>query len=331
MDLMSSYFVKTYINQGLDYYYLTHASPCINVIATPLMGDSRLDISMVDFGPVLMMKRINHGAAIEEYRFPAHVMGVQLPTSNEASIQAFQQSPGGQCHSPFLTSGAKAQWVVPDNVAFYQLHIDARWLRKLLGESAMRDYLELSLAPSRKAYDASTLLAVASACEQALKIGLKAYEQHQALSADDIADLFKQILLPCLNSELTELKPSPRQKILGKALDYIHKHYASPISLTTLADVTATSVRNLQLVFKHELGISPGSYIQQFRLHRFRHMLAMAASVTEAAYASGFKHLGRLTERYAQVFDHKPSSQLSSNPPEPLQLGDPFEIDWQAS
>jgi len=60
-------------------------------------------------------------------------------------------------------------------------------------------------------------------------------------------------------------------------------------------------------------------------------MLAMATSVTEAAYASGFKHLGRLTERYAQVFNHKPSSQLSSEPVQPLELGDPFQGDWQAS
>lgn len=328
MELKTSQFVKSYVKQGLDYYYLTQASPCINVIATPLQGDACVDVSLVDFGPILLIKRTNDAPAIEEYRFSQHVMAMQLPTANDESIDAFQRVLGGHRHSPFLTSGAKAQWIVPEKISFYQLHIDARWLKKVLGPAAMEDYLELSLAPSRKAYDRNTLFEVSDACEVALNMGLAAHSHGESLSPEVIVRLAKNIILPCITSELIDVKSAPRQKILSRALDYIHEHYASPISSDTLADVAATSVRNLQMVFKHELGVSPVSYIHQFRLHRFRHALSVAASVTEAAYASGFKHLGRLTERYAQVFNQKPSYHLSGDIPKPLDLGDPSSLEW---
>jgi transcriptional regulator GlxA family with amidase domain len=95
------------------------------------------------------------------------------------------------------------------------------------------------------------------------------------------------------------------------------------------AQAASTSVRNLQIVFKQELGITPIAYIQQFRLHRFRHRLSDAQSVTEAAYASGFKHLGRLTERYARVFNHTPSLHLSKPSQKTLGVKDIFGMNHE--
>lgn len=324
MDLQPSLSIKSYNNQGLDYFHLTQASPCLNVIATPLAGDSTLDLSIVDFGPMVIIKRTNHGAAIEQYQFPEHVIAIQLPTSDYVNIDAFQTLLGGFSHSPFLTSGAKAQWIVPSNLPLYQLHLDKRWLEKVLGAQIMEDYLELTQAFSRRAYDRQVLFSVACACEYALNEGIKQQADSGQISAAKLESLITDILLPCVLSDIGDEKSTTRQKILGKTLDYIHEHFSRPISLAMLAQVASTSVRNLQIVFKQELGISPGSYIQQFRLHRFRHLLAHASSVTEAAYASGFKHLGRLTERYARVFNHNPSVHLAMGIRERIEAGAPL-------
>ncbi len=121
------------------------------------------------------------------------------------------------------------------------------------------------------------------------------------------------------------MKPSTRQKILSKALDYIRLNFSNAIRLSDLANASATSVRNLQIVFKQELNVSPSRYIQQFRLHRFRHSLAKSNSVTEAAHNSGFKHLGRLTEQYAKVFDKYPSADLQMGTNTTLAYGQYFE------
>jgi len=306
MDFSSSFKIKTYENQGLSYFHLTHASPCLDMIATPLQGDAQVDVSILDFGPGVIIKRRNHGSALEEYQFADHVLALQLPVPDEVSIDTYIDVLGGLSHSPFLASGAKAQWIIPSDVWLFQLHLDVRWLRTVLGQQAMEDYLELSQATSRKAYDRQVLFAVASACEYAFTQGL----------ANGVVDrgrwqhFMTDILLPCIMSDIAEHKSVTRQKILGRALDYVHEQFSMPISIEKLAMVASTSVRNLQIIFKQELGISPGTYIQQFRLHRFRHLLTQAGSVTEAAYASGFKHLGRLTERYARVFEQKPSTHL---------------------
>ena len=321
MDLPSTSNIKSYANQGLDYFHLAQAGPCLNMMATPLEGDALLDVSIVDFGPMVLIKRCNFGAAIEQYQFPNHVIAIQLPVAHGDSIEQFRKLLGGLSHSPFLPSGAKAQWIIPSHMWMYQLHIDARWLEQVLGREVLKDYVELAQAASRKAYDRQMLFAVASSCEYMLNRGLDAMAFDESLSSSELGNLITDIMLPCILSDIGDDKGTTRQKILGRALDHVHDQFALPISLETLAQASSTSVRNLQMVFKQELGVSPGSYIQQFRLHRFRHLLAEAGSVTEAAYASGFKHLGRLTERYARVFKSNPSAHLSCSIQTSFKLG----------
>jgi len=175
---------------------------------------------------------------------------------------------------------------------------------------------------SRKAYDASILFTVAAATQHAIDVARASEESSVPLSATHVGNLITDILLPCIMSDLEDMKASTRQKILSKALDYIRDNHAKPIRLTGLADFVATSVRNLQMIFKQELGISPSRYIQQFRLHRFRHRLVSCSSVTEAAYNSGFKHLGRMTEQYAKVFSKYPSEDLLVDSDFQLDVGD---------
>lgn len=327
MDLQPALNIKSYNNQGLDYFHVSQASPCLDMIATPLEGDARLDLSIVDFGPMVLIKRRNSSAAIEQYQFSKHVLAIQLPVANGESVEHFQSLLGGLSHRPFLTAGARAHWTIPADMWLYQLHIDARWLEEILGPQAMSDYIELSHAASRKAYDRQALFAAASACEYMLANGMASATQGKALMPHQLHNMITGILLPCIMSDIGDNKTTTRQKILGKALNYVHEEFARPLSLETLAQASSTSVRNLQIVFKQELGISPGSYIQQFRLHRFRHFLADASSVTEAAYAAGFKHLGRLTERYARVFKNNPSSHLSQVMQTHFQLGSLLDMD----
>jgi AraC-like DNA-binding protein len=327
MDLQSSSNIKSYTNQGLDYFHVSQASPCLDMIATPLEGDARLDLSIVDFGPLVLVKRRNSSAAIEQYQFSQHVIAIQLPVAQGEIVDRFQSLLGGLSHSPFLPAGAKAHWTIPGDMWMYQLHIDVRWLEKALGTQAMKDYVELSRAASRKAYDKQTLFAAASACEYMFERGIQSCKEGQVLSATQLENMTTDILLPCIMSDIGDDKTTTRQKILGKALDCVHEQFALPLSLETLAQASSTSVRNLQIVFKQELGISPGSYIQQFRLHRFRHFLADASSVTEAAYAAGFKHLGRLTERYARVFKSNPSTHLSQTVRDRFHLGGLLDMD----
>lgn len=323
---VSNPIIRTFSGHQLSYFDLSQVTPCLDMVATPLAGDGQVEMSIVDFGPMMLIKRRNTEAAVEQYQFPAHMIAIQLPFSERENITSFQNVLGGISHSPFLSAGASVRWIIPGNTWMYQLHIDSRWLTTVLGQEAMKDYMELTCAASRKAYDWQALFKVGLVCEHALDVGFSKQAQAEPVNALELERIARDILMPCIFSDVGENKCTTRQKILGRALDFIHHNFIESISLKELAQAASTSVRNVQIVFKQELGITPIAYIQQFRLHRFRHRLSYAKSVTEAAYASGFKHLGRLTERYASVFNNTPSVHLTKGPMARFNTGDLFEM-----
>ena len=322
MDVNNQVVVKTYEGQDLNYFDLIQAISCVQMMSTPLTGDALIQLEVVDFGPFLIAKRSNSCSSLEELKFGQCALAFQLPMADPSQIQQFIDLPGGERYNPFQLAGAESQWLIPANTSMYHLQVDERWLKTILGDQAVKDYEELCKVTSRKAYDASILFTVAAATQHAIDVARASEESSVPLSATHVGNLITDILLPCIMSDLEDMKASTRQKILSKALDYIRDNHAKPIRLTGLADFVATSVRNLQMIFKQELGISPSRYIQQFRLHRFRHRLVSCSSVTEAAYNSGFKHLGRMTEQYAKVFSKYPSEDLLVNSDFQLDVGD---------
>ena len=310
MDLNKQVEIKTYAGQRLSYFDLAQSIRCVGLISTPLEGDATLDLELVDFGPLLIIKRINHNAAIEDIQFGAHTLACQLPCTDTKATESFLSLPGGDRYNPFQMAGSQARWLVPQDVSFFHIQFDQRWLEQVLGRQAMQDYQELCKAPSRRAYDKSLFVHAAVAAQKAMDTAYDTLANNKLMSKNQLESLASGILLPCIMSDIEEIKESTRQKILSKAIDYIRDQHQNPIRLTDMANMVSTSVRNLQMIFKQELGVSPSKYIQQFRLHRFRHHLTSSSSVTEAAYNSGFKHLGRLTEQYAKVFERYPSEDL---------------------
>ena len=72
--------------------------------------------------------------------------------------------------------------------------------------------------------------------------------------------------------------------------------------------------RTLFHAFRKTLGIGPHTYLQLVRLHKLRALLTKASasdtSVTFLAYAVGFKHMGRLSAVYRELFGEYPSDTL---------------------
>lgn len=310
MDVKKQIAIKIFEGENLRYFDLVQALNCIDMTSTPLDGDARLDLQVVDFGPLLIAKRKNSQPTLEESQFNGQSLAFHLPVADSNQINEFLSLPGGDRSNPFQLAGAESQWLITADTHFYHVQVDTRWLTKVLGVQAVKDYAELTKVASRKSYDASVLYGVSVATQHALDVGLESHRASLPISPTHLDSLVTDIMLPCIMSDLEEVKASTRQKILRRALDYIRTHYVKPIRLTELAESVSTSVRNLQMIFKQELGVSPSHYIKQFRLHRFRHHLASSSSVSEAAYSSGFKHLGRLTEQYAKVFKNYPSEDL---------------------
>src|SRR5579859_2788000 len=78
------------------------------------------------------------------------------------------------------------------------------------------------------------------------------------------------------------------QWVVRQAMAYIHEHYAETLTRATLAGHVAITERYLTRCFHEELGLSPMTYLNRYRVRQAKALLEKgAANITEAALAVG--------------------------------------------
>jgi len=94
---------------------------------------------------------------------------------------------------------------------------------------------------------------------------------------------------------------------------HIHSSPLTELDIPGFADALGISHRHLNRCFKQHYGISIKDFIRYRRLQEARNLLhenAAGLSVTEAAYSCGFRHLGRFSTEYKQLFGESPRETL---------------------
>jgi AraC-like DNA-binding protein len=95
------------------------------------------------------------------------------------------------------------------------------------------------------------------------------------------------------------------QHLVWKAMIYIHRHYAEPISRTDVAQHIGVSEDYLSHCFSEEAGIPFITYVNRYRLKQAKALLVVGEqSVTEVAMETGFQsasHFSRLFRREVGV------------------------------
>jgi AraC-like DNA-binding protein len=103
-----------------------------------------------------------------------------------------------------------------------------------------------------------------------------------------------------------------RPRTVRRAQEFIHDHYAEPLTVTDVAAAAGSSTRRLQEAFGAAFGVSPMTYLRDVRLDEVRRRLAAGdGSVTDVALACGFTHLGRFSAAYRARFGELPSRTRS--------------------
>jgi len=78
-------------------------------------------------------------------------------------------------------------------------------------------------------------------------------------------------------------------RITRQAMGIIHERYQGELTRPYLASELSVSERHLTRCFQHELGISPISYLNRYRIQRAKALLDQGISnITEVAFAVGF-------------------------------------------
>ena len=103
-----------------------------------------------------------------------------------------------------------------------------------------------------------------------------------------------------------------RPRTLRRAEEFVHRNYATPITVSDIALAAGSSVRRLQEAFAENLGKSPIVYLRDVRLDHVRPRLLQGdVAVTDAAYECGFTHLGRFSAAYRERFGVLPSQTVA--------------------
>ena len=83
------------------------------------------------------------------------------------------------------------------------------------------------------------------------------------------------------------------QRLVRKAMAYIHEHFADPITRRDIAQHVSIAEDYLTFCFRQELGTTPIKYLQRYRINRAKGLLQESSnSVTEIARLVGFSDSG---------------------------------------
>ena len=90
----------------------------------------------------------------------------------------------------------------------------------------------------------------------------------------------------------------------------MEQHCEQPLSIAQCALKAGLSVRQLEVLFKRDTGITPIRYYQLGRLHKARNILQQSSlPVMEVGLACGFASRTQFSRAYKKVFGHSPVAE----------------------
>ncbi|MDX8460187.1 helix-turn-helix transcriptional regulator [Mesorhizobium humile] len=121
------------------------------------------------------------------------------------------------------------------------------------------------------------------------------------------------VALAAAGSSTTARTPSRRdQKRVAEAVRLIEINADRPLSLTELADGTATSPFHFLRIFRHVAGMTPYQFLLRTRLHRAAVRLrASNAAISTIAFDAGFSDLSTFNRRFRREMGENPGAYRS--------------------
>lgn len=109
---------------------------------------------------------------------------------------------------------------------------------------------------------------------------------------------------------------SEAQRAVQKAMAYIHTHFAEPISRNDIAAHVGLSERHLTRCFHQEIGITPITYLNRYRVRQAKLLLDKREKcITEIALEVGFSNSGYFSRVFQQEVGVSPRTYLRGNCP----------------
>jgi transcriptional regulator GlxA family with amidase domain len=93
-------------------------------------------------------------------------------------------------------------------------------------------------------------------------------------------------------------------------IELMEANLAEPLSLLEIADGAGLSRRQIERLFRQEMGRSPARYYLEIRLERARHLLVQSTMpVVEVAVACGFVSASHFSKCYREIYNRSPQQE----------------------
>ncbi|PWV99018.1 AraC family transcriptional regulator with amidase-like domain [Hoeflea marina] len=93
-------------------------------------------------------------------------------------------------------------------------------------------------------------------------------------------------------------------------IELMEAHLSEPLSLIEIADGADLSRRQIERLFRQEMGRSPARYYLEIRLDRARHLLIQSSMpVVEVAVACGFVSASHFSKCYRELYSRSPQQE----------------------
>lgn len=97
--------------------------------------------------------------------------------------------------------------------------------------------------------------------------------------------------------------------VARRAVEYLHHHYARPLTLRELARVLGVSERHLRARVAAALGQTPLRYLAQYRIDRAKDLIAHREfALKDVAARTGFKSIHHFTRTFTRLVGHPPAA-----------------------
>jgi AraC-like DNA-binding protein len=94
-----------------------------------------------------------------------------------------------------------------------------------------------------------------------------------------------------------------------RAVDYLHEHYAQPLTLRSLSRVLGVSERHLRERVEQALGQTPLRYLTQYRIDRAKDLIAHHEfAIKDVAARTGFKSVHHFTRTFTRLVGAPPAA-----------------------
>ena len=99
------------------------------------------------------------------------------------------------------------------------------------------------------------------------------------------------------------------EKVLS-IIEMMENNFSEPLSLLEIAEDADLSRRQVERLFRQEMGRSPARYYLEIRLERARHLLVQSSMpVVEVAVACGFVSASHFSKCYREIYNRTPQQE----------------------